>query len=162
MSTPCYIGKLNEKEKTFMYISCKWGGYKEEVGDTLEKFYTTEDRVNRLILNGNLSQIGRYLSLKEKKESGAQCSKNQHTFINPENGVCVFYKRDYKMNVDDIGNFTLQSKSYEDAKIKDMSEYQQPTPFDCIQKLISENDCRYIEYAYIFSNGKWGSYKLIP
>jgi len=57
MATRCYIvDKLSET--AFEAIYCHWDGYPEGVGATLASHYKTDEKVEELIRNGDLSSLG--------------------------------------------------------------------------------------------------------
>jgi hypothetical protein len=84
MATRSFIGKqLPNGHITGIY--CHWDGYPDGVGTVLENHYTTQERVDALLVLGSLSQLGARLA----PELG-----EVHTFENPVRGVTVAYHRD--------------------------------------------------------------------
>ncbi len=91
MGTRSNIGIVNT-DKSITSIYCHWDGYPEYVGRILLNYYTTSDRVNKLMQLGNLSQLCEDM-----------CPTESHTFDKPEPGVCVAYGRDRgERNVDSV------------------------------------------------------------
>lgn len=73
MSTPAIIGiKYPTENNTVTYITVNFDGYPDHTGKMLNAFYNTTEKVQRLIMLGDLSSIG------------------------PTLDKCVFYYRDHK------------------------------------------------------------------
>lgn len=65
-------------------IYCHWDGYLDHNGTILKTNYKTPELVKQLIRLGDLSSLG-----------GSIDTENpNHSFDNPEEGVCVYYGRD--------------------------------------------------------------------
>ena len=65
-------------------IYCHWDGYLDHNGTILKTEYKTPELVKQLIRLGDLSSLG-----------GSIDTENpNHSFDNPEEGVCVYYGRD--------------------------------------------------------------------
>ena len=57
MSTNSRIGIIR-KDGTSKYIYCHWDGYICGNGKTLQKYYSTPDKVEALLTLGNISSLG--------------------------------------------------------------------------------------------------------
>ena len=68
-------------------IYCHWDGYLEHNGLILAQYYNDSVRINKLISMGDLS----ILAEKIEPEEGEILT---HTFREPIDDVCVFFKRD--------------------------------------------------------------------
>ena len=64
MATRSNIGILNE-DGTVDYIYCHFDGYLEYNGSILNKHYTTEEQVRKLIALGDMSSLGEKLGEKQ-------------------------------------------------------------------------------------------------
>lgn len=90
MATRCLIGCKDPNTNNIDYIYCHWDGYPQGeggVGDTLKRFYTSKDKVKKLISLGDLSSLRPRLAPEPGEE---------HTFENFLSDVCIFYHRDRK------------------------------------------------------------------
>lgn len=84
MSTRSRIGIVKE-DGTIESIYCHWDGYPSHNGRILLENYTDRSKVLELIGLGDLSSLG---------ESVHPAPSHTHTFNDPQDKVCVFYKRD--------------------------------------------------------------------
>lgn len=66
-------------------IYCHWDGYLSGVGQTLFKHYSSQSRVEQLVALGNLSSLGKCIE---------PSPASTHSFIEPQENVCVAYERD--------------------------------------------------------------------
>jgi hypothetical protein len=81
MATHSRIGIMTKNGIKSIY--CHWDGYPSYVGHVLKNHYSTEEKIQDLLSLGDLS----VLSLKV-------FPSGEHSFENPEIGVCVAYHRD--------------------------------------------------------------------
>ena len=81
MSTHSNIGILNQ-DGTVDYIYCHFDGYLQYNGSILNKHYTTEEQVRKLIALGDMSSLGEKLG--EKQEFNKQSRRE----------YCLAYGRD--------------------------------------------------------------------
>lgn len=58
MSTRCRIG-IVQKDGTIKSIYCHYDGYPEGVGATLQKYYNTRKKVEKLMKLGDISSLGK-------------------------------------------------------------------------------------------------------
>ena len=72
-------------EKGYEGIYCHWDGYPEYMYPLLRDWYATQERVEALIGFGDASVIAKRLTPSQD---------SNHSFDNPEEDVCVFYRRD--------------------------------------------------------------------
>jgi len=85
-----------------------WDSYVEHNGRILKEHYNTAERVKELISLGNLSVLAPYIS-----------GSPTHSFVTPDNDVCVFYGRDRRQSntkarvFSDIDTFKLQMQKEE-------------------------------------------------
>ena len=84
MSIRSRIGILNN-DGTVTAIYCHRDGNLRINGDILAKHYQNEEKVKKLISNGDLSAL--YEKIEPNKDLG-------HTFDNPQEDVCIFFHRD--------------------------------------------------------------------
>jgi hypothetical protein len=124
MSTNSTIAVEGTDSKVSM-VYCHWDGYIEHNGKILKESYSSVRRLSKLINGGALSLLGNEINP----------SSSTHTFDNPEEDVCVFYRRD--RNETDL----MDKKVY-----NSFEEYTKSTYFH--------------EFNYIFRDGKWFVYKL--
>jgi hypothetical protein len=99
MSTRSRIGIYNP-DNTISSIYCHFDGYEDGVGDMLFEHYKNEDKVKELISLGDLSSLHEEINP----------IKGTHTYHNPEDNVCVFYRRDRQ----DLLAYFQISKNLED------------------------------------------------
>ena len=83
MATRSNIGIVNE-DGSVTGIYCHWDGYPEYVGKILLNHYNNAGIINELMDLGDLSTLDKNL----------YCEDNNHSFNNPQPGVCVAYGRD--------------------------------------------------------------------
>ena len=76
---------MKTKSGKIKSIYCHWDGYPEHHLPILEKNYDTIEKVEQLILLGDLSSLG----------ASTECPKT-HTFDTPQQGYCVAFGRDRK------------------------------------------------------------------
>jgi hypothetical protein len=107
---------------TYQTIYCHWDGHPRTMLPMLRENYNSLELAAKLISYGDASSIDKKL-----KPAG------EHTFMKPEDGVCVFYHRD---RGDDW--FSCQSVCYTQKELFDQSGF---------------------EYIYIFEDGQWNAYK---
>lgn len=100
MSTRSSIGIL--KGGKIKSIYCHWDGYIEHNGVLLEKYYKSENKIEKLLDLGDLSFLG------EKLEP-----TGEHSFDNPEKNVTIAYGRDR-------GEENTQAKEYTIEEYKNM------------------------------------------
>lgn len=84
-STISILLNTNTDIPVYLTIYCHWDGYLSHNGKLLYENYNSVDKVLKLIKGGDLS------SLAEKIEPDTTLP---HTFNEPQNNVCVYYKRD--------------------------------------------------------------------
>ncbi len=118
MSINCGIAIKSKEEYKAIY--CHHGGYESYMWPMLTKYYNTEELAEKLVSLADASCICERLE-----------PTGEHSFDNPEPGVCVFYHRD---RGDDWTHI------YPCYYTKD--------------ELLSE-----CYYAYIWEDGKWTAYK---
>jgi hypothetical protein len=82
MSTPAFIAK-ELKNGDFKGIYCHWDG--DTAINILKNHYTYEEKINKLLYLGFLSQLGKHIN---------PLSGTEHLFSKPQKGVCVSYKRE--------------------------------------------------------------------
>lgn len=80
-------------------IYCHWDGYLSGVGQTLLEHYSSQGRVEQLIALGNLSSLGKCI------EPNPAIT---HSFIEPQEDVCVAYERDR-------GELGQEAREFEDV-----------------------------------------------
>ena len=108
--------------ETFTTIYCHWDGHPRTMLPILRENYNSFELANKLISHGDASSINEKL-----EPTGA------HDFMNPEEGVCVFYHRD---RGDDW--FSCAPTCYTKREL-----FKQPA----------------FEYIYIFEEDTWNVYK---
>lgn len=64
MATNSLIGIITE-DNQFNYIYCHWDGYLDHVGKILLNFYNDKEKINELLLLGNLSSLGKKIEKNE-------------------------------------------------------------------------------------------------
>lgn len=84
MSTRSYIFKENQ-DGTYTGIYCHFDGYLSHNGSILLNHYSNREKVEKLISKGNLSSLAPNIDPDPNKP---------HSFDEPQEGVCVFYRRD--------------------------------------------------------------------
>lgn len=62
MSTPCFIGKVDNKTDDVRFIYCHFDGYPEYVGDVLNTYYKDHGKVEDLLDLGDISVLGQEVS----------------------------------------------------------------------------------------------------
>lgn len=108
--------------ETFQTIYCHWDGYPKTMLPILRENYNSLKLASKLISYGDASSIDKKLE-----------PTGEHTFMKPEDGVCVFYHRD---RGDDWES--CRSVCYTQKELFGQSAF---------------------EYAYIFEDGQWNVYK---
>lgn len=86
MSTRSNIGILNS-DGTVDAVFCHWDGYPNGVGVTLRDYYTTEEKVRKLISMGAIDSLGEEIDPDPSQPHGFYPGPTQE-------GVCAFYCRD--------------------------------------------------------------------
>lgn len=81
MSTRCLIGRKVGNNKV-EHIYCHHDGYLDGVGETLKNYYTTEDKIDKLMALGNLSALGKV----------AESNKDQWNYSKVNYDLCAAYK----------------------------------------------------------------------
>lgn len=118
MSTHCGVAIKTEKGYETIYVHSD--GYESYMWPMLIKNYNTEELARKLVCLGDASFI------EERLEPSGE-----HSFDNPEAGVCVFYHRDrgedWKHNAPQAFTFSTVINDF--------------------------------YYAYIWEDGKWTAYK---
>jgi len=66
-------------------IYCHWDGYPENNGVLLREYYRDREKVEKLIALGDISYLEREVDPDPDED---------HTFVNPQTGVVVAYRRD--------------------------------------------------------------------
>ena len=107
---------------TYQTIYCHWDGNPRTMLPILRENYSSLELAAKLISYGDASSINKKLE-----------PTGEHTFMKPEDGVCVFYHRDN-------GDRWIECS---------------PT---CFTKKELFNQARF-EYIYIFEDGEWNVYK---
>lgn len=107
---------------TYQTIYCHWDGHPRTMLPILRENYNSLELAAKLISYGDASSIDKKLE-----------PTGEHTFMKPEDGVCVFYHRD---RGDDW--FRCQSVCYTQKELFNQSAF---------------------EYIYIFEDGEWTIYK---
>lgn len=107
---------------TYQTIYCHWDGHPKTMLPMLRENYNTLELAAKLISYGDASSIDKKLE-----------PTGEHTFMKPENDVCVFYHRD---RGDDW--LSCQSVCYTKKELFDQPAF---------------------EYVYIFEDGQWNVYK---
>ena len=120
MSTCCRIARKNSSG-TYESIYCHWDGYPNYMLSMLRDNYGLDAKVAELIDYGDASSIGPRLMPTE-----------DHSFKNPQPGVCVFYHRDRNEPWEDV------------APIRD----------DYKESVIRSS----VDFVYIFEDGEWTCY----
>lgn len=80
MSTRSAVGIINEDD-TVTSVYCHYDGYLIGVGDTLRRYYSSEESVRDLISYGNISTL-------------CETIGDRHCFSNRPAGQTTFYSRD--------------------------------------------------------------------
>lgn len=57
MATRCFIARYDEETEFYDAIYCHWDGYPEGVGLTLRDHYKSDEKVQFLIANGDISSL---------------------------------------------------------------------------------------------------------
>ena len=107
---------------TYQTIYCHWDGNPRTMLPILRENYNSLELAAKLISYGDASSIDKKLE-----------PTGEHTFMKPEDGVCVFYHRD---RGDDW--FSCQDVCYTQKEL-----FRQPN----------------FEYVYIFEDDNWNVYK---
>lgn len=138
MSTNSIIAKQN-KDGSIKAVYCHWDGYLSHNGAILLANYTTEEDVDNLLANGNLSVLAE------------KCTKPEgHSYENPVDGYCIYYGRDRgetNQNPKDFVNLSEWNMSnwgqeyeylFKDGewfwRPYDCKTFSKLTPEDCIDK----------------------------
>lgn len=108
---------------TYQTIYCHWDGHPKTMFPMLRNNYNSLELVAKLISYGDASSIDKKLE-----------PTGQHTFMKPEDGVCVFYHRDR-------GDDWLSC---------------QPTCYTH-QELFRQQA---FEYVYVFEDRQWNVYNM--
>lgn len=111
--------------ETFQTIYCHWDGHPRTMLPMLRENYNSLELAAKLISYGDASSIDKKL----EPTPGVA-----HTFMHPEDGVCLFYHRD---RGDDW--FSCQSTCYTRREL-----FQQMS----------------FEYVYVFEDGQWNVYSM--
>lgn len=82
MSTNSRIG-IKRLDGTEKYIYCHWDGYIEHNGLLLQLCYDTPEKIEKLLVLGNISVLAEYLE-----------TDKEHSFNNPCPNVVIAYHRD--------------------------------------------------------------------
>jgi hypothetical protein len=106
MATRSHIGKQLENGQ-IKYIYCHWDGYLEHNGAILKEHYTTEAKVDELLVLGGLSVLG--------KEIGEKQDFDNRDTHNPD--WCLAYGRDrdqnnFEVQIGDMSDFIYQDYHY--------------------------------------------------
>ena len=96
MATRSTISLIHE-DGSVIGIYCHWDGYPEHNGEILNKSYTDNKSVLKLIGLGQLSILGNHI----------EPTGEDHSFENAEDDVCVAYHRD---RGEDLNIYTSKSK----------------------------------------------------
>lgn len=108
---------------TYTTIYCHWDGYPKSMLPKLRENYNSFELANKLVSMGDASYI-------EKKLEPT----GEHTFMKPEDGVCVFYHRD---RGDDW--LSCQPTCYTRSELFRQQAF---------------------EYVYVFEDGRWNVYNM--
>lgn len=108
---------------TYTTIYCHWDGYPKTMLPILRENYNSFDLANKLISHGDASYIDKKLE-----------PTGEHTFMNPEDGVCLFYHRD-------------RGDDWESCR---------PVCYTR-QELFRQHS---FEYVHVFEDGRWNSYNM--
>ena len=84
MSTRSFIITKTEDGK-YKGVYCHFDGYPEGVGKKLDRYYTNQEIVDKLISFGDLSVLAKNIE---------PASNQRHNFEHKAENVCVFYHRD--------------------------------------------------------------------
>lgn len=95
IETSARVGVM-KPDGTIQSVFCKWDGYPEGIGTTLESFYSDERKLEQLLSLGNVSALG--------KEIG-----EKHNFEERPKGSTTFYGRD--RGDKDAGSMVSQNES---------------------------------------------------
>lgn len=120
MSTCCRIAR-KDSSGTYESIYCHWDGYPNYMLSMLRDNYGLDAKVAELIDYGDASSIGPRLMPTE-----------DHSFMYPQPGVCVFYHRDRKEPWEDVA----------------------PIRNDYKESIIRSS----VDFVYIFEDGEWTCY----
>ena len=112
MGTRSAIG-VKDINGSIRAVYCHWDGYLKHNGRILLENYTTMDLANELLDYGDMS------SLREKIHPNVN---SEHSFENPQEGVCIFYHRDREEDWEDVSATTFEKDS-DFLKYYDDSEY---------------------------------------
>lgn len=136
MSTRAYIALKYKNEDDVDAIYCHYDGNINGVGNILLKYYSTLDRVEELLENGDVSILEKYLSPEEKAKKEHLNTVPKHSLKHPEPDVTVFYGRDNN---------------------EDMTC---PAKYDNLDAFLQDEDLAGIAYVYIFDAKtlKWYCY----
>ena len=111
MATRSTIAVVHE-DGTVSQIYCHWDGYLSHNGKLLDTYYNSRLAVEFLVSKGDLSSLGERVT-----------AKGNHSFDNPEDGVCVYYGRDR-------GETGVETKTF--ADVSDFLENMQEEEYDYI------------------------------
>jgi hypothetical protein len=111
--------------ETFITIYCHWDGHPKTMLPILRNNYNSFELANKLISMGDASSINKKLM----PTLGVT-----HTFMSPEEDVCVFYHRDR-----DDDWLSCQPACYTKQEL-----FKQPS----------------FEFVHIFEDGTWNSYNM--
>ena len=98
---------IENKDKTYIGITCDYDGYPTFLGAMLVDFYKDRKKVKTLISLGDLSELERKV---------APDPRQKHTFLVRQNHACVFYGRDK-------GDYTRVARTYKREDFKDTFTY---------------------------------------
>lgn len=118
MATRSFIGMLENGVLRGIY--CHWDGYPSNNGNILVNHYTNVQKIKELIDLGSLSSLGENVNPTDEN----------HSWNNPQKGVCVAYHRDRD----------------EDLAIDE---------FKNLDEIHDYFDDNWIDYIYIYVNEKW-------
>ena len=108
---------------TYITIYCHWDGHPKTMLPILRENYNSFDLANKLISHGDASYIDKKLE-----------PTGEHTFMQPEDGVCLFYHRD-------------RGDDWESCR---------PVCYTRQELFWQRN----FEYVHIFEDGQWNSYNM--
>lgn len=98
MSTRCLIGRKVGNNKV-EYIYCHHDGYLDGVGETLKNYYTTRDKIDKLMALGDLSALGKV----------AESNKDQWDYSKVNYDLCAAYR---DRGEEDVDSRVVTEKGY--------------------------------------------------
>lgn len=102
MSTPCFIGKVDNKTDNVRFIYCHFDGYPEDVGYILDTYYKDAGKVEDLLDLGDISSL--------KEEVSASPSYTEKEI---KDKVTVAYFRDKGGDWESVAPKHTQLANYE-------------------------------------------------